>query len=316
MTPPFFRTFSAARAVLAAALFLAGLLSPHAALAQVMSLGDVMCQASQEIIPFAYLFNGISYIAGAILIGAGLVYFVRHQHNPQETKLHTPILHVVAGAGLLFLPSTITLIVNSLFGYPGAGGVAVCAGIEPVGSGGGVTLATMMSNLIYNIKDPMVFLLSTIAIVIGVFLIMRGLMKAAKYGLDPRANSVQSVLAHLIIGAILIVVGQSLSVMLSSLFGVGTVADSSIISWSILNNFGPNTQQFQTAIYAALTFFQLIGMIAFIRGWLILKDSVEGKGQATFAQGMTHIIGGVCAINIYYILVVFDNTFGTGFLSG
>jgi hypothetical protein len=73
--------------------------------------------------------------------------------------------------------------------------------------------------------------------------------------------------------------------------------------------------QFSNAIEAALTFFQLIGMIAFVRGWMIMKSASEGTGNATMAQGITHIIGGVCALNIFQFLHVFDYTFGTNLLS-
>jgi hypothetical protein len=57
-------------------------------------------------------------------------------------------------------------------------------------------------------------------------------------------------------------------------------------------------------------------MIAFVRGWLIIKNAVEGAGQATVAQGFTHIVGGVLAINIYSFLEIMDQTFGTNFLTG
>jgi hypothetical protein len=289
---------------------------PQDAMAQSLTLGELMCNMVDNITPFAWLMNGIAYIVGAVLIGNGLVLLIKYTDKPGEAKLHLAIMHMIAGAGLLFLPSTISLLINSLFGMPGSGGFTACIATLPSSGGiAGITLDGMMTNLVMNIKDPMVVLLSVISIVIGVYLIIRGLIKAAKFGYDPKTHSITNFLASLIVGTILVVVGQSLDVMLSSIFGVGGIADSSVVTYAIASNFGPNTQQFQMAVYAALTFFQLIGMIAFIRGFLILKSAVEGSGQATIAQGLTHIIGGVLAINIYYFLVVMDTTFGTGFLS-
>jgi hypothetical protein len=55
-------------------------------------------------------------------------------------------------------------------------------------------------------------------------------------------------------------------------------------------------------------------MIAFVRGWLILKRASEGSGQATMAQGFTHLFGGVLAMNIFGFLEIMDSTFGTNFL--
>jgi intracellular multiplication protein IcmC len=292
------------------------LIWPHDAMAQAITLGVIMCNVVDNITPLAWLMNGIAYIGGAIFIGSGLLLFIKNRDNPGNTPLHQPIARVVAGACLLFLPSTISLFINSLFGYPGAGGFSVCNPQSPAsGNGGGnITLDGLMTNLIMNIKDPIVTLISVTAIIIGVYLIINGLVKASKYGTDPKTYSVHSILANLIAGTCLFVIGQSLSTMLSTIFGVDGVAGFGVINWSNLGT-GGSTAQFQAAVYAALTFVQIIGMIAFVRGFLILKSAVEGSGQATIAQGITHIVGGVLAINIYYFLLVMDTTFGTNLLS-
>ena len=309
----------------AALLALVWLLTPQLALAQAMTLGEVMCNAAYNVTPLGWLMNGIAYIAGAVLIGGGLLHLVRHTDNPREAKLHDSVARIVAGAALLALPSFIELTLNSIFNFSSGGGLTVCAAgaasaVSTAGygtsSGYATGLDVLMTNLIQNIKDPMTFLLSAIAMTMGIFLVIRGLLKASRYGQDPRQNSIANVLANIVIGAILFVVGQSLGVMLGTLFGTSDVAGFSVINYGQLSgNFGTSTQPFQNAIYAALTFFQLIGFIAFIRGFLILKNSIEGSGQATLAQGITHILGGVAAVNIYYVLTIFDSTFGTNFLS-
>ncbi len=48
--------------------------------------------------------------------------------------------------------------------------------------------------------------------------------------------------------------------------------------------------------------------------WALVKNAIEGAGQATVVQGFTHIVGGVLAINIYTFLEIIDQTFGTNFL--
>jgi intracellular multiplication protein IcmC len=68
------------------------------------------------------------------------------------------------------------------------------------------------------------------------------------------------------------------------------------------------------AVNSALTFVQVIGVIAFVRGWLILKKVVEGSGNVSLAQGLTHILGGVLAINIFQFLLIMDHTFGLNLL--
>jgi len=157
----------------------------------------------------------------------------------------------------------------------------------------------------------------------GVLFIIRGLLKGAKYGSDPRASSTPHILAYLIIGAILIVAGQGAGSLTLSMFGMGTsdaidCADGVSCTTNVGRVLGWNASlgnvKFATAVAAALTFFQLIGILAFIRGLYIVKNAVEGTGQATVVQGFTHIVGGVLAINIYTILEVIDQTFGTNLL--
>ena len=184
---PRIRTGSSGPAFFAAVLLTTLLIWPHDAMAQAMTLGDLMCNVVENIRPLAWLMNGIAYIGGAICIGSGVLLFIKHQDNPNNTPIHQPIARIVAGACLLFLPSAISIFINSLFGYPGAGGFNICvANYAGGGVGGNVTLDGLMTNLITNIKDPMVTLLSVTSLVMGVFLIIRGLAKASKYGTDPK----------------------------------------------------------------------------------------------------------------------------------
>ena len=297
---------------------------PHPAAAQIFAttMGDMICNAANELGPFTYLFNGVAYLAGALFVGQGLMHLKGNPENPNNHPMHKALAHIIGGAFLLALPNFANTLVNSLFFVNDGGGLSSCGNyLEPGNGGGNAGLDVLLSNLINNIADPLDFLVSAAAIVAGVFLLVRGLIKGAKYGQDPKANSPTHILSNLIIGAILIVVGQSFSVVMTSLFGFGSSGmlgmvggTDAVTTWT--SNWDVDvSQQFITAVVAALTFIQLIGMIAFVRGWYIVKNAIEGSGQATVAQGFTHIIGGVLAINIYYFLEVMDATFGTGLLS-
>jgi len=279
--------------------------------AEAQTLGSMMCSVAFNIEPFQSLMAGIAYIAGGIIIGSGLLHLVKHYDNQRDTPLHRPIAQIVAGAALLALPAFMRLSINTLFSFDSGGGNRTCI---PIVGGGGIGLDGLMLNLVDNIKSPMIFMLSVMSIIIGIFLVFRGLVKASKYGTDPRTHSVTHILSSIIIGTILYTVGTSLDFIMGTVFGDQNIGGPGAIMATIAFNFGPNTGHFQEAVYAALTFFQLIGFIAFIRGWLILKDAAEGHGQKTVAQGLTHILGGVLAINIYRFLEVMDQTFGTGFI--
>jgi hypothetical protein len=232
-------------------------------MASAQTLGHIMCNAAYNITPFVWLFTGVAYIAGGYFIGHGLWLLSRHHENPRETQLHNPIMHLVGGTCLLAFPSFVNFMITSLgLVGPGGGGMPVCAGAVAVGGflGGGVGLDVLLENLVYNIRDPLTVLASIAAIVIGVLMIFRGLVRASKYGYDPRGTKVSHVLANLIIGSILVVVGQSLGTMLTTLFGSSFINSSSdVLAWNVFTLMpGGETGQFQYAVMAALTFVQLM----------------------------------------------------------
>lgn len=51
-------------------------------------------------------------------------------------------------------------------------------------------------------------------------------------------------------------------------------------------------------INTVITFVQLVGFIAFVRGWFIISHTAEPNGQqGTFGKGLIHLIGGIISIN-------------------
>jgi len=67
------------------------------------------------------------------------------------------------------------------------------------------------------------------------------------------------------------------------------------------------------SIRAVVGVVQIVGLFAFIRGWLYVSRAGEQSGQpGTMAKGFTHIVGGLLAINIIQTKDVLWNTFGFG----
>lgn len=286
----------------------------------VQSLGDMMCAVSQNIAPFENLINGFAYITGAILIGIGLsqlAYFTDTFSASKQYGISKPKGLLISGSALLSFPYFLNVLTHTLFRNADNGnGIHVCQPLVIIGAGGtagNVGLDGLMINLVMNIKGPMVSMLSVLCVLMGMMMVCRGLLKGSKFGQDAK-STVPNIIANLTIGTILFTIGTSLNEIMTTVFGDDNVWGSGIVTSAIRSDFGANTQPFQSAVYAALTFFQLVGFIAFIRGWLIIRDAVEGQGQKTVAQGLTHIFGGVLAVNIYRFLDVMDTTFGTGFL--
>lgn len=277
----------------------------------------MVCTAVANTGPFfGPVLSAVAYMAGAAFTVQGIANIRGHTENPQNYPLHKGLMLLAGAALLLTLPTVVSTIITSLYSTAAGGGGN--AGNCAAGAvSGGPGLDNVMSSFVGNIKSPIEALTSGIAIACGLFMIVRGLVKASKYGFDPRTHSVNSIVSCIIFGAILMTVGDNLNYILTSVFGnsaIDTATQGSVLGWAFVAAVGPGSARFALGIAAALGFVQIIGVIAFVRGWLVLKKAVDGGGQATLAQGITHIIGGVLAVNIVTFLQIMDRTFGTNLL--
>jgi intracellular multiplication protein IcmC len=314
------RQFMASQTGLLIFLFVISLASPALADAGLgggtvtTTFGSMLCNARNNFTPLIPLFNAIAYIVAAFMAGQMGFTLVKHYSGDQNSPMVKAVaLGVVAGS-LAALPSLVGTIQTTLLGTVTGGGASACVAGTVASAGSSVPLDQMMNNFVKNIYAPAFNLLGALAFVIGVFFIVKGMMRGAKVGTDPRAASPAIIITYLVIGGILVSAAPMLTTMLSSLFGVGTVdsvSSADILAWAKTAT-GADMTAANNAMRAVLAWVQIIGAIAFIRGFMVMKSAVEGSGQATIAQGLTHIIGGVLAINIFSSLQMFDKTFGTG----
>jgi hypothetical protein len=297
-------------------------LTAFPAAAENQSLGNIMCSVSFNLAPFESLFVGLAYITGAILIGNGLIqlsYFTDAINSPRSVQLGRSKGHFISGSCLLALPAFTRLMVNTFFNFSFqsdfGGGLSACVpAADSAGIGNGfenpIALDSMIINMVYDIRSPMVFILSVLAILMGIFLIFRGLLKASKFGQE-RTTSIPHILWDVVAGTMLYTLGTSMNTIMTAIFGDGTMGGSGIALANLATDGNGNTEGLQNAVYAALTFVQLIGMVIFIRGWLLLKDGADysGSGKDKIVQGLSHIVCGVLAVNIYRFLDVTNATF-------
>ena len=67
---------------------------------------------------------------------------------------------------------------------------------------------------------------------------------------------------------------------------------------------------FEEYIEPILGVIQIIGMISFIRGWVMLSRATNvGQQPGAVSKGLTHVIGGIMGINIYTVMEIFNQTF-------
>lgn len=155
--------------------------------------------------------------------------------------------------------------------------------------------------------DALIKLVKYAAIVIGVFLVVNSVYKFSQMGSDPKMTA--KIPLTMFFCGIGIFAMVATSGVLTNTLAIGTNGPGKLF----INGGNINGGQVTEAgLMAILTFIRLLGYIAFIRGWIIINDYAQGKQQASLAKGLTHLIGGVFAINISATAAILANTFAPG----
>jgi intracellular multiplication protein IcmC len=170
----------------------------------------------------------------------------------------------------------------------------------------GLTAQTMLQNLGLEVPSFM-RLVTAIAYVLGMVFVIQGVMKLKHLGESRTMMSRE----HSPVGPILLIgVGAALLYLPTTVWvGMNTF-------WTSASpySYNENTDVWSQYLNICFQIVQLIGVIAFIRGLIILSRLGEHGGQpGTFSRGLTHIIGGIFCINIYQFIQVINLTLGIQF---
>lgn len=120
--------------------------------------------------------------------------------------------------------------------------------------------------------------------------------------------------------------GRALTVFFSAIVLVNLDAFISLFSWTFfeqetqksvlsyaISGGGVGSASLSTVL-SIIAFVQFVGLLAFIRGWLVL-NAIGKRQDATLGKGITHIVGGVFAVNIVVVAKITAVTFGIKGLS-
>jgi intracellular multiplication protein IcmC len=185
------------------------------------------------------------------------------------------------------------------------------------------TVLTNMSNIIM----PLTAMVLMISYAAGVYMIIHALTMFKKFGnvsMQAQPGELSGPLMQLIVGAVLIYLPTSTDTLTNSLFGTtasifgyGTDINfanagtgSQILGYLPTNSFG---QQWAAMANTLVLYIQFLGLLSFVKGWFILSKSAgHGAQPGMFAKGVTHVLGGIVAINFVGVVQIISNTiFGT-----
>lgn len=117
----------------------------------------------------------------------------------------------------------------------------------------------------------------------------------------------------LLVSGIFLYFPTAFSIFLNSTFGYSSPLAYALISSgneTLDSLFGPNSSVGRPLALII----QVVGIIAFIRGWMLIARSASSGGQpGGTGKGMMHVFGGILAMNIVGTINIINNTlYGAG----
>lgn len=182
-------------------------------------------------------------------------------------------------------------------------GVPLLTGCGKVPDASSLNIEQMIINIAKTMPSVLA-MFSAAAYIIGFALVMKGIYKLKEYGEMRTTMSSQTniwgAIITLAMGSLLIFFVSSYQIGLSTLFGNEW---QNTLSYS--NSSGGNDQLIQSVVLIT----QVVGVIAFIRGILLLNSAGgHGAQPGSIGKGLTFIVGGLLAINVYGTWQVLVNT--------
>lgn len=152
-------------------------------------------------------------------------------------------------------------------------------------------------------------LLVAITVLFGIILIVAAVRDALRrQELGPGQGSWSSPMMKFVFGVFLVSFPSIISTLSMSIFGMPEIVDPQ----SVFTYAPESTKVFQDensreAVTSILAIVQFIGLIAVVRGLFVLNAHFAGIGsRPTFGSGMTHLVGGIMAVNIPLVVRLFE----------
>ncbi len=294
--------------------FLALFAFPDIAFAQSDNIGKAVKLSADQIGTLVNIVNIMAYTAGAMMCAGALMKLKKHAESPQNYPMSAALWRLGGAACLMALPWATSFVVETVLGGNASkGGVTGTPGKVTAAVAGEVPgLDVLLQNFVGNIQQPILWLLGVVCYLLGAIMLMQGILAMSKFGQDQKATT-NAIMTKMVFAAVLLAAPQAFTAITGSIFGGGNLPTNLVLSY--MPNSGDGSSQFNAALGAALNFIQIIGYIAFVRGWFVLRKAIEGDGQASKAGGITHIVGGALAVNIHATLNAVQNTLGVNLVT-
>lgn len=273
-------------------------------------MGDVFLNVLQSWGGITNILSTLAYFLGIFLVVHGIFKFKDHVDNPSQTRLSDPMKRMFAGGMFLSLPFMLRAMRGSIFGAENVGSNALKSSKSDAANLSDGGLDKMVVDFMTNVAGPAEALLGAFSYLAAIALLLVGISRLTKKLEEgPRGPAGMGTIMTFIASGALFSFGDMMGTFANSVFGAGgnQLKTNSLVASNVIND-DESRLRVEKVIDAVMVFVMLVGYIAFIRGWFVMKAFADGQQGATIAQGLTFLFGGALAINLGELVNVLMRT--------
>ena len=277
--------------------------------------GAVLTNFANSLLDVPRLLADIAYVAGIFFAISGVYKFKDHVDGSGTREAPVPISagikRFLAGGMLFSLPFMSNVMQNSLLpaGTNTITQRVALHGRPACAVPGACGMDTMIWDFMNSIAGPATFLLRVFSWIAAILLLVTGIIRLTKSAQEgPRGPGGLGTILTFIASGAFFSLADMMGVFSTSLFGNATMTAHVELDKTVVT--AADALQIDPFIEALMTFITIVGFIAFIRGWFVLKAFGDGNSQVSIAQALTFLIGGTLAINLGSLVNALEATVG------
>lgn len=286
-------------------LALFGLLGADAAHAG--TLGDVIMRVTDDsTLTIPGLFTGFSYMLGLIMGFTGIMKLKEHVENPNQVQFLEPIKRFIAG-GMFFALPFVADVIRGTIEEDGYQATYSDSGWNGTVSGAG--LDAMIVAMMRDVFFPLQWAFGAFGYIAGLALVIIGisrLLKTEQQG--PQGPTGIGTVMTFVVAGCLFSINSIIGYFSTTMFNDDVLSTHGVLQYT--SGLGGAASHVHAVISSIVAFSIVIGWVSLIRGFFILRGVSEGNSQASMMAAITHLIGGVLAINLGSVIMAVQDTLG------